>query len=87
MGKPSRWKIAPAMLVLFAAIGASGQTFTSLLDFDGTNGSYPLGYLAQGTDGNFYGVTNGGGGRGLRHDLQAHTSRPAHDDLQFLRPT
>jgi uncharacterized repeat protein (TIGR03803 family) len=61
MGKPSRWKIAPAMLVLFAAIGASGQTFTSLLDFDGTNGSYPLGYLAQGTDGNFYGVTNGGG--------------------------
>jgi uncharacterized repeat protein (TIGR03803 family) len=61
VGKPNRWKIVSATLILFAAIGASAQTFTTLVNFYGANGSYPLGYLVQGTDGNFYGVTNGGG--------------------------
>jgi len=42
-------------------LSKSGQ-FTTLYTFDGgANGSYPVGTLVQGTDGNFYGVTGGGG--------------------------
>lgn len=34
---------------------------TTLVSFDGTNGSGPVGTLTEGRDGNFYGVTYGGG--------------------------
>jgi len=34
---------------------------TTLVSFNGTNGSGPVGTLAEGTDGNFYGATYGGG--------------------------
>jgi uncharacterized repeat protein (TIGR03803 family) len=45
-----------------AATAASAQTFTSLLSFDGTNGSQPLlGSLVQGIDGNLYGIADMGG--------------------------
>jgi uncharacterized repeat protein (TIGR03803 family) len=37
------------------------QTFTKLFEFNGNDGIYPWGYLAQGPDGNFYGMTIGGG--------------------------
>ncbi|MEP6664162.1 MAG: choice-of-anchor tandem repeat GloVer-containing protein, partial [Verrucomicrobiota bacterium] len=37
-----------------------GGTETSLVEFDGTNGFYPTGWLVQGNDGNFYGTTGGG---------------------------
>ena len=41
------------------------QTFTKLLDFNSTNGSGPgYGSLVQGTDGNLYGTTEGGGPNG-----------------------
>jgi uncharacterized repeat protein (TIGR03803 family) len=45
-----------------AAIATPAQTFTTLADFDGTNGGGP-GYMAliQGTDGNLYGTTHNGG--------------------------
>ena len=36
-------------------------TFTTLVDFDGTDGDTPDAGLIQGTDGNFYGVTNQSG--------------------------
>src|SRR5690348_16890092 len=42
------------------AMASQAQTLTTLADFDGTNGSYPLG-LIQGFDGNFYGTTLDGG--------------------------
>jgi uncharacterized repeat protein (TIGR03803 family) len=42
-------------------LGSRAQTFTTLLNFDNTNGAYPVAGLAQGLDGNFYGTTNMGG--------------------------
>lgn len=40
---------------------SSTPTFTTLVSFDATNGFNPDGSLVQGTDGNFYGTTAGGG--------------------------
>jgi uncharacterized repeat protein (TIGR03803 family) len=42
-------------------IGSHAQTFTALGSFDYTNGAYPVSSLAEGLDGNFYGVTPNGG--------------------------
>ena len=48
-----------------AAIAASAQTFTTLLSFNGTDGSQPLlGSPVQGIDGNLYGITDEGGSYG-----------------------
>jgi uncharacterized repeat protein (TIGR03803 family) len=44
-----------------AATGSSGQTFTTLVSFDGTNGSSPVASVTQGTDGDLYGTTAMGG--------------------------
>src|SRR5579864_3691432 len=62
-GIPSLAKISCALFLLYAAtaIGAAAQTFTTLVNFDVTNGSGPLSPLTQGTDGNFYGTTGSGG--------------------------
>jgi uncharacterized repeat protein (TIGR03803 family) len=43
------------------AIAAPAPTFTTLVNFDGTNGAFPLTSLVQGADGNFYGTANQGG--------------------------
>ena len=50
-------------VILFCAVTATAsqaQTLTTLADFNGTNGGYPLG-LIQSFDGNFYGTTLSGG--------------------------
>jgi uncharacterized repeat protein (TIGR03803 family) len=44
------------MLLLTAPVGY-GQTLTTLVSFDLTNGASPLAGLVQGSDGNFYGTT------------------------------
>jgi len=66
MGK-SRWrKTACTVVVLCAAtaITSPAQTFTTLLNFNGTNGSTSRTVLVQGSDGSFYGTTSAGGTEG-----------------------
>ncbi len=50
-----------AIFCAATAIGASAQTFTTLVNFHGTNGQHPQAAMVQGTDGNLYGLTSGGG--------------------------
>ena len=64
------FRLTSAALVLFMLIAVSASsaqaTFTSLFEFDGTNGSQPSHvYLAQGTDGQLYGTASVNGGNGL----------------------
>jgi uncharacterized repeat protein (TIGR03803 family) len=64
----SGWKrvYALSMLCAVTAIASPAQTFTTLLSFDGGNGSnpQPYGSLVQGLDGKFYGITQDGGTSG-----------------------
>jgi uncharacterized repeat protein (TIGR03803 family) len=56
-----------AALLFFAVLTplALAQTFTTLANFDGSNGEFPYyGALIQGPDGNLYGTTWGGGANG-----------------------
>jgi uncharacterized repeat protein (TIGR03803 family) len=46
---------------LATAVSSPAQTFTTLANFNGTNGVSPAAALVQGTDGNFYGTTSRGG--------------------------
>lgn len=56
--------MATALVLLCAAtvIALPAQTFTTLVNFDGSNGAGPV-YMAliQGTDGKLYGTTTAGG--------------------------
>ncbi len=64
MTKLSVWKMAGAVFMLFAAtaIVAPAQTFTTLVNFDESNGSDPSQMsMVQGKDGSLYGTTLGGG--------------------------
>jgi uncharacterized repeat protein (TIGR03803 family) len=50
-----------SMFCIATAIASQAQTFTTLVNFDFTDGSGPNSDLVQGTDGNFYGTTLLGG--------------------------
>ncbi len=52
--------LACAAFTLSPAVRAQAQTITNLGFFDGLNGWEPYTSVIQGTDGNFYGTTNGG---------------------------
>ena len=62
MRKCSLSKMVCIVFVFGAALAITlpAQTFTTLVSFNGTNGSAPDA-LIQATDGNFYGTTSGGG--------------------------
>jgi len=55
-------KLASIVFLFYAAaVSSHAQTFTTLLNFDSTDGGHPMGARVQGTDGNFYGITDQGG--------------------------
>ncbi|HLX71051.1 MAG TPA: choice-of-anchor tandem repeat GloVer-containing protein, partial [Verrucomicrobiae bacterium] len=57
-----------------------GGSFTSLVQFDGANDSQPA-TIAQGTDGNLYGATQGGGTYGQGAIFKLCLPKPAQVDL------
>jgi len=67
MSKLSSWKTMFFLCVFCAAMAISSPattTFTTLVNFNGTNGAYPYAMsLIQGTDGDLYGIFRKGGSR------------------------
>jgi uncharacterized repeat protein (TIGR03803 family) len=66
MNKFNLWLRVSGALLLWsaAAVALPAQTFTTLHNFDATDGENPLAGLVQGTNGNLYGTTNLGGANG-----------------------
>jgi len=48
-------------ILAFCAVTVSAQTFTTLANFNGTNGAHPDSSLVQGSGGSFYGTASTGG--------------------------
>ena len=64
MVRVSRWRWVWGVIVICvvtAIVSPAQVTFTTLVDFTGSNGSTPYMVLTQGADGNFYGTTYEGG--------------------------
>lgn len=60
-----RWVWGVVVVCGVMATIARAQTFTTLVNFDGLDGAFPIGMeLVQGSDGSFYGTTQYGGANG-----------------------
>lgn len=58
-----RAKLLAGMFLVVITIAAPAQTVSTIYQFSsGSNPNYPAGAMAQGRDGNFYGITLSGGG-------------------------
>jgi uncharacterized repeat protein (TIGR03803 family) len=55
--------------LLFSTVAAQSQILTTLVNFNDTNGDYPMAVLIQASDGNFYGTTTDGGNISLGDSL------------------
>lgn len=53
------------------ATNSPAQMFTSLLSFNGSDGSEPIGSLIQSLDGNLYGTTAAGGAGGIFYKISS----------------
>jgi uncharacterized repeat protein (TIGR03803 family) len=58
---PMRFALGVFFLCAAAAVASPAQTFTTLANFDLTNGSWPESSPVQGADGNLYGTASQGG--------------------------
>ena len=56
--------LALTVWCIAVAVGSAAQTFTKLVDLDGTHGANPEGPVIEATDGNFYGTAYLGGSDG-----------------------
>lgn len=87
------WKTTSLVCVFSVAgtIGASAQTLTTLLNFDGSNGSAPEQTLVVAVDGSYYGTTFSGGTHGygtiFRIDRSKLTTLHSFDSTDGSRPT
>jgi len=72
---------ALSLLYVATVIGLSAQTFTTLVNFDGTDGAEAAYMsLVQGVDGNFYGTTGAGGHGGTVFKINSQgTMTTLHD--------
>jgi len=77
MSKLSFWRTICLACVFSAleAIGSASGALTTLVSFDGSNGSTPFGTLVQAFDGNFYGTTDVAGPTTRAQSLES--PRPA----------
>jgi uncharacterized repeat protein (TIGR03803 family) len=60
MGWNAAWTVV--CFCAITAIASPAQVFTTLVEFNGTNGASPQGSLVQGVNGNIYGTLGGGSG-------------------------
>ena len=55
-------KLLAVIFLVATAVAAPAQTVNTIYQFsNGTNPNFPAGVMAQGQDGNFYGITLSGG--------------------------
>lgn len=58
-----RTRLLAGMFLVAMTVAAPAQTVSTIYQFSsGSNPNYPVGVMAQGRDGNFYGITLSGGG-------------------------